>query len=205
MNTKKKKMDKLTLFLIPIGVAINFVGGQIAGNLGSPVYLDSIGTISVGALCGGFPGALVGLVSNLVNSISYPLTICYAPISIILGFLASVFSKRGYFRHIVKVIGVMIIFGIIAGGISAITTWLVYGFDFGVPPTSYISLPLYKIFHLPKFVCEFIASACIDIFDKSISIVVMLGIFKAIPKRMLTKLPLGNVYLNKKSEYDDEI
>ena len=38
MNTNKKKMDKLTLFLIPIGVAVNFVGGQIAGNLGFPVY-----------------------------------------------------------------------------------------------------------------------------------------------------------------------
>lgn len=205
MNTNKKKMDKLTLFLIPIGVAINFVGGQIAGNLGMPVYLDSIGTISVGALCGGFPGALVGLVSNLVNSISYPLTICYAPISILLGILAAVFSKRGYFRHVAKVIGVMIVFGILAGGISAITTWLVYGFDFGVPPTSYISIPLYKILHLPKFVCEFTASACIDIFDKSISIIVMLGIFKAIPRRMLTKLLFGEVYLNKKSVYDNEI
>ena len=31
---KKQKMDKMVLFLIPIGVAINFVGGQIAGNLG---------------------------------------------------------------------------------------------------------------------------------------------------------------------------
>ena len=69
MNTNKKKMDKLALFLIPIGVAVNFVGGQIAGNLGFPVYLDSIGTISVGALCGGFPGALVGLVITGVVTI----------------------------------------------------------------------------------------------------------------------------------------
>ena len=26
-NKKKEKMDKLVLFLLPIGVAINFVGG----------------------------------------------------------------------------------------------------------------------------------------------------------------------------------
>ena len=45
MNSKG--MDKLTLFLIPIGVAVNFIGGQIAILLRLPLYLDSIGTIVV--------------------------------------------------------------------------------------------------------------------------------------------------------------
>lgn len=64
MTQKKKGIDKLTLFLIPIGVAVNFIGGQLAILLKLPLYLDAIGTIVVGALCGGIPGAIVGLVSN---------------------------------------------------------------------------------------------------------------------------------------------
>lgn len=32
-KTKKQKMDKLVLFLIPIGVAVNFVAGQIASSI----------------------------------------------------------------------------------------------------------------------------------------------------------------------------
>ena len=55
---KSMKMDKLTLFLIPIGVAVNFIGGQIAILLRLPLYLDGIGTIVVGALCGAFPSLL---------------------------------------------------------------------------------------------------------------------------------------------------
>ena len=70
MNSKG--MDKLTLFLIPIGVAVNFIGGQIAILLRLPLYLDSIGTIVVGALCGGIPGVIVGVISNVLNSITSP-------------------------------------------------------------------------------------------------------------------------------------
>ena len=65
-----KKIDKLTIFLIPIGIAINVVGGQLAILLKLPLFLDSIGTFVVGALCGGIPGALVGLGCGLINAIS---------------------------------------------------------------------------------------------------------------------------------------
>ena len=61
---KSKKLDQLVLFLIPIGVAVNFVGGQIAILLRLPVYLDCIGTVVVGALCGVWPGILVGVISK---------------------------------------------------------------------------------------------------------------------------------------------
>lgn len=37
-----KKIDKLTIFLIPIGIAINVVGGQLAILLKLPLFLDSI-------------------------------------------------------------------------------------------------------------------------------------------------------------------
>ena len=70
-----KKMNKLVIFLIPIGIAVNFVGGQIAILLKLPLYLDAIGTIVVGALCGGVPGALVGLITNLLNAITSPTTL----------------------------------------------------------------------------------------------------------------------------------
>ncbi|MBM6738730.1 ECF transporter S component [Faecalicatena fissicatena] len=201
-NKKKEKMDKLVLFLLPIGVAINFVGGQIAANLGLPVYLDVIGTVAVGALCGAFPGAIVGLVSNLINTVTYPLNICYAPVSIIIGILSAILSKRGFFKKPLKIALVIIVFGLIGGGLSAVITWIVYGFDFGMPPSSYISVPLYKVFHLNKFICEFIGSSCIDTFDKIISVIVVVGVLRAIPQRMLAKLPLGDNYV--KEENDEE-
>lgn len=201
---KRQKMDKLVLFLIPIGVAINFVCGQIAAALSLPFYLDTIGTIVIGALCGALPGVLVGLVSNLINAISFPVILCFAPISIIIGILAAVLSKRGFFKKIWKLILVVIIFGVIGGGLTAVINWIVYGFDFGIGPSSYISVPMYKILHLPKFICEIVGSAGVDICDKAISIVIMAGIFKAIPQRMLAKLPLGEHYMKVYTDIDDD-
>ena len=41
----KKDFSMVALLLIPIAVAINFVGGQLASLLKLPFYLDTIGTI----------------------------------------------------------------------------------------------------------------------------------------------------------------
>ena len=93
-----KDLGKLTLFLIPIGIAVNFIGGQIAILLRLPLYLDAIGTIVVGAVCGVWPGIIVGLVSNILNSISSPITLFYAILNVLFGIAAAYLSKKGVFK-----------------------------------------------------------------------------------------------------------
>ena len=92
-----KKFNKLTIFLIPIGIAVNVVGGQLAVLLKLPVFLDSIGTFVVGALCGGVPGALVGLGCGLINAISLPTLLPYTVIGVLFGFLGSFLAKKQMF------------------------------------------------------------------------------------------------------------
>lgn len=195
VKNKKQKMDKLVLFLIPIGVAVNFVAGQIASSLALPFYLDTIGTISIGALCGSIPGAIVGILSSMINGFADPVLLCFTPVNVIVGLLAGILSRKGFFKNTGKMLVAAIIFGIVGGVVSALITWGVYGFDFGIGPSSYVSIPLYKILHLNKFVCELIGSSAIDSIDKIISVVIMAGVFKSIPKRMVAKLPLGNQYI----------
>ncbi len=68
-NSTKKGINMFVILLIPIGIAINFVGAQITHALKLPVYLDVIGTILVGSLCGPFFGAIAGgLTKNLAES-----------------------------------------------------------------------------------------------------------------------------------------
>ena len=50
-----KGVGKLTAFLIPVGIAVNVVGGQIALLLKLPIWLDGIGTILIGGICGLVP------------------------------------------------------------------------------------------------------------------------------------------------------
>ena len=53
---KAKTWSTMTLAMIPICIAINFVGAQISNALKLPMYLDVIGTIMMGAICGPIPG-----------------------------------------------------------------------------------------------------------------------------------------------------
>lgn len=56
----KEDFSMLALLIIPVGVAVNFVGGQLASILKLPMYLDTIGTIFAAMLCGPWVGAVTG-------------------------------------------------------------------------------------------------------------------------------------------------
>ena len=71
----KKRMDNMTKLLIPLAVAINMLAYTVLYSTTMLILGDSIGTILVGAICGPGPGAIVGLLSNLVNVIKNPVMI----------------------------------------------------------------------------------------------------------------------------------
>ena len=60
----QKDFSTMTWVLIPVAIAINIVIGQVVIWLRLPVYLDSIGTVFVGVLCGPWAGALTGALST---------------------------------------------------------------------------------------------------------------------------------------------
>src|SRR5690606_2835464 len=55
--------------LIPLGTAINLVGGQVASQLKLPLFLDSIGTAIVAAIMGPWAGAASGVLYNVIASL----------------------------------------------------------------------------------------------------------------------------------------
>lgn len=189
-----KDLGKLTLFLIPIGIAVNFIGGQIAILLRLPLYLDAIGTIVVGAICGVIPGIIVGLVSNILNSISSPITLFYGILNIMFGIAAAYLSKRGVFKVFWKTLVSALLFALIGGGLGAVITWILYGFDFGSGVSSMFSIPLHEVVGLPKFLAQLVAEFTMDVFDKILTVIAAFGIIHAIPNRLMSKLPLGYIY-----------
>ena len=62
----QKDFSTMTWVLMPVAIAINIAMGQIVVLLHLPVYLDSIGTVLVGIICGPWAGALTGALSNTV-------------------------------------------------------------------------------------------------------------------------------------------
>jgi energy-coupling factor transport system substrate-specific component len=99
------QFDTRTLVLMPIAIAFNIILGQAVGAaLKIPIYLDSIGTILVGALCGPIPGALTGLLANMLWSYAVPppfhsdISGAFAIVAAVIGLLAGLFGRYGFFR-----------------------------------------------------------------------------------------------------------
>ncbi len=56
----------MAFFLIPLGIAVNFVGGFIINLLKLPIYLDALGSMVIGALCGPIYGIITAVATGLL-------------------------------------------------------------------------------------------------------------------------------------------
>ncbi|MGZ8476142.1 MAG: hypothetical protein ACXWWQ_08010 [Candidatus Limnocylindria bacterium] len=100
-----RQFDLRTLVLLPVAIAINIIlGAAVANALKIPIYLDSIGTILVGALAGPIPGALTGFVTNILWQYVIPppfqgtVAAPFAIVAAVIGLLAGVFGRVGWLR-----------------------------------------------------------------------------------------------------------
>jgi hypothetical protein len=105
LDSISRQFDTRTIVLMPLAIAFNIILGQaVATALKIPIYLDSIGTILVGALAGPIPGALTGLLSNLLWSyvvpppLNSPVAGAFAIVAAIIGLLAGTYARLGWFR-----------------------------------------------------------------------------------------------------------
>jgi energy-coupling factor transport system substrate-specific component len=99
------QFDTRTIVLIPIAIAFNIVMGQAVGAaIKIPIYLDSIGTILVGALAGPLAGALTGFLSNMLWNYVVPPPFhndyigAFAIVAAVIGLLAGIFARIGWLR-----------------------------------------------------------------------------------------------------------
>ena len=151
LDSITSQFDTRTIVLMPIAIAINIVLGQTVGTaLKIPLYLDSIGTILVGALAGPIPGALTGLLANLIwtfvlagTPFGSPYAWPYAIVAAEIGLLAGVFGYYGFFRSrpntsLGKLLGGLVVAGAILFGLAfyGVIPFYAKGFTFfGASPT----------------------------------------------------------------------
>lgn len=119
-----------TIVLMPIAIAINIILGQtVAAALKVPVYLDSIGTILVGALAGPIPGALTGMLANLIWTYVLPppfhsdFAAPFAITAVLIGLLAGIAGRLGLLhprpnRRAVELIAAGVVSLVVVGGLA---------------------------------------------------------------------------------------
>lgn len=194
----KNKFDKLTIFLIPIGIAINVVGGQMAIMLKLPLYLDSIGTIVIGGLCGGIPGAIVGLGCGLINSISLPSILPYTIIGICFGFIGAFLARKKMFSSLPKAFVNGIGIALISTSMAVPITAILYGGFVGTGASAIVTALMTAGWNV--FPATFVSELSSELLDKLTCLIVIFFIFKAMPNRFLIKLPQGKYFIKKTEE-----
>lgn len=186
-------LGKLTIFLIPVGIAVNIVGGQIAILLKLPIWLDAIGTILIAAICGLLPGLIVAGITQIINAISLPTILPYMVVGFAMAIISSVFAKKYFFDSIAKAFILGIIIAIVTTAMAVPMDVIIFGGFIGTGNSVIAAALMTMGFSIPIAVT--ISSLSFGLVDKVLSVLVCFFIIRSMPSHFLVKLPLGKYFI----------
>lgn len=95
---QKTFTSPVNIVLMALAIAINIAVGQLVAILKLPIYLDSIGTVLVGALLGPVAGFVTGILGTVIWALTLnPGVLPYAIVAGVIGLMAGAFGRRGLF------------------------------------------------------------------------------------------------------------
>lgn len=112
----KKKITTKALVIMALGVVLNIVLALISKAIGGNLlFLDTVGTIFVGAFLGPLPGVITGVATNLVNSTFLgPTEIPFLLVNGVIGLIVGLIAKHKKDYNIVTALVVGLILSIVA-------------------------------------------------------------------------------------------
>lgn len=196
-HTIKEDFSMLAILTIPVGVAVNVVGGQLASLLKLPMYLDTIGTIFTAIIAGPWVGAVTGLLTNIVTGILNPVNFWFIHVNIIAGLVTGALARKGWFAVWWKGLIATIIMALVTTIASAPPVVYVYG---GVTGSG-TSLITAVLMASGQSIWASVLSVEIiwTTLDRIISWIISLGVMKVMPDRTLVKYSLGELYTKKQA------
>lgn len=190
-----KSSNRMTLYLIPIAVALNIVVSNIVFALKLPIWLDSIGIVLTSVLGGLVPGIIVAVLTGLASLITNPANLPYIPLFVVCAVVAWAAARywKG-FSTFPRALGSGLLIGFVNGSVGALITILVYG---GLSPTGTgIIAGLLRQIGAPNWMAALSASVSGDVTDKVLTALIVFAILMAMPKRTLVKFPQGEFFLS---------
>ena len=96
-----KRSNTFKITIMSIAVVINIVGAFIATTLKLPIFIDTIGTFLSAFLFGPVGGMLTGMVTSLINGLTFdPYSLYFIPVQAIIGLMAGICYKKNLFKNI---------------------------------------------------------------------------------------------------------
>ncbi|MEV0702587.1 hypothetical protein AB0I53_32345 [Saccharopolyspora sp. NPDC050389] len=182
-----------TVAMLPVAIAINVVIGQLVNMLGLPVYLDSIGTVIVGALAGPAAGAATGALSNIIwgLTISPPL-LPFSVAAAAIGVLAGLVARIGAFRRLWTALPGGLLAGVVAGMLSAPIAAFVFGG--GGSPGRTALQATFQAFGNSLLDAATLTGLATDPLDKVVTFAIAFLILAALPARFRERSPFVRRY-----------
>lgn len=191
----KEDFSMLALLIIPVGVAVNFVGGQLASILKLPMYLDTIGTIFAAMLCGPWVGAVAGGLTNVVTGIANPVNFAFIPVNVLAGLVTGFLARRQMFATWWKWIISMFIMAAVSIISSAPIVVIMFGGVTGSGTSLITAAAMAAGANI--WAAFFGTEGIFTVLDRIISFVICWAVIKVIPPRTLVKFGCGSNYIKK--------
>ena len=183
-ETIKKRRVSLpwaVALLCVVCIGVNFLFAQLASRLGLPLYLDALGTLLAAALGGYLPGIAVGMVTNILCSVSDASAAYYGAVSVLIAVAGVLLVGRGCFRKLWRVVPAIFVFALIGGAVSSVITWLISGMEIGAGVSTPLALRVQTSLGLGSFLSQLIADFLVDLLDKAVVCVLLFVILKLLP------------------------
>lgn len=174
----------LSLTLIPVAVAVNYVGGAVARVLRLPLFLDSIGTVLAAILAGPWVGAAAGAVNNVFLGLTVDATsFWYAITSVAIGLVAGMLAARGWFTSVRGAVAAGLVLALVADVVSTpINVGLWEGQSGNVMGDAVYAALLRN--GVPLWLSSFLGELVVDVPDKVAAALLAFGIVRALPDRL---------------------
>lgn len=164
-------------------ILINMIGVLIVSLLHIPLYLDTIGTITV-SVCGGYlPGIIVGFFTNLIKGTIKSEHMYYALINMLTAVITSYFARKGYYKSNVKPFITVPILAAVTGIPGGILTWFLNNSSMGGVGGDFAA-SINSSMGLGEFPSQMISDCLTEFADKLISVLVVVLLLKILPKRI---------------------
>jgi len=180
--------NTMTWVLIPVAIAINIAIGQIVVLLKLPVFLDSIGTVLVAALCGPWAGAVTGALSNTIWGLAIdPNALPWWPVAFFIGLVAGLCANAGLFKSWWKVVVTGFLVALTAATISTPIAVYLYG---GITASGSSFITAYLL-QTGQGVLQavFSTSFLVEPVDKITTCMLAFAIVQGLSKRFVARFP----------------
>ncbi len=180
-NLDKSSMHRVICTVI--AVLLNVIPAYIVYRYHLPIYIDTIGTIFISAICGVFSGLITAVVTNAIASAFNPYSLYYMLLSIFIAIFVSWMARKEKYKKKRNFIPLILVLALIGGGIGTVFQWMLLGgpqFD-DVAQTAMI---MSKGSKTGFFFSAMLLNLVLNLLDKSITAGIAVAIVYLLPQQL---------------------